>query len=195
MQRLGPAQLNPRIHLDLHVDDVSQASDHAVAVGATVVAEPGHVVMVSPGGLPFCFVSHHGEGVRPRPVADPHPHVVDQVSIDVPAARFEREAAFWADLTGWELRPAGLDEFQFLVRPVGLPLRLLLQRLGTDDGGTQARAHLDLSCGEHIDEIVALHRELGAEPLGRFRFWVPLRDPAGAVYCLTARDPLNGMLG
>ncbi len=57
VQRLayGP----PRIHLDLHVDDLSMAAHRAVELGAEVVGhpDPGHVVVLtSPGGFTFCFV-------------------------------------------------------------------------------------------------------------------------------------------
>src|SRR4051812_7423425 len=52
VQRLddGPA----RVHLDLHVDDVDASAAQALALGATEVAQPGHVVLASPGGFPFC---------------------------------------------------------------------------------------------------------------------------------------------
>ncbi len=58
-----------------HVDDPVSAADGAVALGAQVVhrSEHGYVVLDSPGGLTFCFVSHRPE-VRSRPVTWPEVH-------------------------------------------------------------------------------------------------------------------------
>src|SRR5687768_16130873 len=46
------------IHLDLHVSDSRAAADAAHDLGATEVADLGHVIMRSPGGFTFCFVDH-----------------------------------------------------------------------------------------------------------------------------------------
>ena len=46
------------------------------------------------------------------------------------------------------------------------PLALLVQRLGDGDGGTHARAHLDLGTDD-VDAEVARLRALGAELLWR----------------------------
>lgn len=186
-----------RLHLDLHVDDVAEAAARAAALGATVVAEHSYVVMRSPGGFVFCFVSHRSNGERPVPVEVPGGgarSLVDQVCVDVPADLFDAEAAFWTTLTGWEHRATGRPELEVLVRPTGMPLRILLQRLGTDDPGDAARAHLDLACGEGRDVVTAWHRALGAEEVRRESRWTTLRDPAGLAYCLTARDPDTGLL-
>ena len=185
------------IHLDVHVDDVTVAADAAVEFGATVVHRAGHAVMRSPAGFVFCVVPHHDEPVRPAPVVGPDDatSLVDQLCIDVPTARFDDECAFWAALAGWELRSGALAEFAVLVRPPSQPLRVLLQRLGPDDGGDVARAHLDLACGVHVDAVTAWHERLGATVVRRERYWTTLSDPAGFAYCLTARDPVSGALG
>ena len=52
LQRLddGP----PSVHLDLCVHDIPAWTERAVACGATLVAQPGHAILTTPGGVPFC---------------------------------------------------------------------------------------------------------------------------------------------
>lgn len=181
---------HPRIHLDLHVVSIPAARDRATRLGARVVADHGWLTMASPGGLPFCFVADEGESIRTQPMADP-PRLLDQLSLDTPDTLFERECDFWAELTGWELSPGRLG-FARLAVPPHLPYRVLLQRLGADDTGVTARAHLDIACGDNIETVAVEHERLGAINLGRRHYWVTLQDPAGLPYCLTPRDPNTG---
>jgi hypothetical protein len=178
----------PRCHLDLHADDVPALATRAVALGATVVFTDGDLVVCrSPAGLAFCVVRWAGERARPAAVGWPggQRSLVDQMCLDVPRPVFEAEAGFWVGLTGWERRATGLPEFDFLVRPGGLPLRLLLQRTG----GGSAGMHLDLACSDVAAEV-ARHEALGASVVRRVPGdWTTLRDPAGREYCVTARSP------
>ncbi len=140
------------------------------------------MVCRSPAGLAFCVVAWAGERVRPAPVGR---SLVDQMCLDVPAGVFEAEAGFWSALTGWQRRPAGLPEFDFLVRPAGMPLRLLLQRTGAGPAGM----HVDLACAD-VPAEVARHVALGASVVRRVPGdWTTLRDPSGREYCVTARWP------
>jgi hypothetical protein len=171
----GPA----RSHLDLHVEDVAAQAARAVALGAAVVLDDGDLVVLrSPAGLLFCLVAWHGEAVRPAGGRS----LVDQMCLDVPVAAFDAEADFWAALTGWPRRAGSLPEFDFLVRPDGMPLRLLLQRVG----GTAAGMHVDLACTDRAAEV-AWHQQLGAEVAAGYERWTTLRDPAGRAYCITDR--------
>ena len=171
----GPA----RVHLDLHVEDVPGQADRAVALGAVVVhAEDGLVVVRSPAGLAFCLVVWQGEAVRPPGGRS----LVDQVCLDVPVGVFDAEADFWAALTGWPQRAGSRPEFDVLVRPEAMPLRLLLQRLGDGPAGM----HLDLACADRVAEV-AWHEQLGARVVAVRERWTTLRDPAGRVYCVTDR--------
>ncbi|MFL6062388.1 MAG: VOC family protein [Marmoricola sp.] len=172
IQRIGSVEAG--IHLDLH--------------------EPDHTfrATTSPGGLPYCEVE--GEtGVRPMPRiwADGQASLVDQVCIDIPAALYDAECAFWAAATGWELREGSRPEFRSLVRPTGMPLRILLQRLEDSEGGV--RAHLDLATSDRAAETER-HRHLGARVEATRAHWTVLRDPGGAPYCITDRDPYTGLL-
>lgn len=184
MQRVGGAA--PKIHLDVHVPDPRAAADAALTMGATEVADHGYVVLRSPGGLTFCFVSH--------PAADPAPparwpdgsrSIVDQVCIDIPRSGFDAEAAFWQSMLGWSHTGSSYAEFERLVRPVGQALRVLLQRVG-DDG--PVRAHLDLACSSRERELLR-HVGLGARVVADNDAWTVMSDPAGMAYCLTDRSP------
>jgi hypothetical protein len=134
-------------HLHLHADDPGEIAERAVSLGAVQRhSEPGIVVVESPAGLGFCAVRHHGEATRPSPVVrgDGTRSLVDQVCLDIPASEYDRECDFWFALTGWPQRLGVRPEFRYLVRPAGIPLRLVLQRLGAG----RARIHLDVACDD-----------------------------------------------
>jgi hypothetical protein len=177
LQRIGAGP--PGIHLDLHAPDRD--------------LEP----LRSPGGLPYCL--NEGEpGTRPLPRiwAGGQTSLVDQVCIDIAPEAYDEECAFWAATTGWELRDGGRPEFRYLVRPDGQPLRILLQRLDAvpDRGGDgPVSAHLDLATTDRAAETDR-HRGLGARVEATRQHWTVLRDPAGATYCITDRDPYTGLL-
>jgi hypothetical protein len=181
------------IHLDLHVPDPRAAADLAVGLGGTEVADLGHVVLRSPGGLTFCLVDHPASQ-RPPPVQWPDGtrSLVDQVCLDIPANAHDAECGFWSALTGWEPRPSSVStDFSSLARPDGMPLRFLLQRLGEPSG--PVRAHLDLAAEDRAAEV-RRHASLGASLLAEHGRWTVLRDPVGAAYCITDRDPATGLL-
>ncbi len=180
------------IHLDLHTDDVPGYVELAVGHGAVVQHRADHVVMASPGGFPFCVVDHPVGGTVPSPVPWwGGQSIVDQVCLDLPGVLSDAETAFWTRLLGWEHRTGRFHEFSSLERPDGQPLRLLLQRLDSDDG--PVRAHLDLSSADRVAEVVR-HRSLDAELVSEAGHWTVLRDPAGLEYCVTDRDPVTGVL-
>ena len=192
VQRLGSGPA--RLHLDLHVSDRRAAADAAIALGASEVADVGHVELRSPGGMPFCFV-HAGESRRPRPVrwiapegGSEHASLVDQVALDIPVEHWVRELGFWSELTGWAVRPSA-SEFAPLERPVGQPLRLLGHRLEEQAG--PVRAHLDLATSDRAAET-ARYVALGAVVERQRRQWTVLQAPDGRRYCLTDRHPETG---
>ncbi len=182
------------IHLDVYVSDVAAARSTAVALGASVVSVDQWSVMKSPAGFVFCFVSDVGDRRVPEPVSEPRPHRLDQVSIDVPAPLFDTECTFWQELFGWELRRGALEEYAVFVRPEGIPLRLILQRLGETDPGSSARAHLDVACGDGAETIADRHQDFGAVRLRTGTYWITMSDPTGYPYCLTIRNPNSGTL-
>jgi hypothetical protein len=192
----GGSTTAPGLHLDLHVTSEADSAARAEGLGAEVVhrSEHGYVVLRSPGGFVFCFV-HEVLSERPWPTRWPQEHesVVDQVCLDIPADAYETECAFWSALTGWPVRGSvSRPEFRHLVRPDGIPIRLLLQRLGASEGGP-VTGHLDLACDDRPTEV-ARHEALGATVVADHGGgWTTLRDPAGALYCVTDRDPRSGL--
>jgi Glyoxalase-like domain len=181
-------------HLDLHVDteteSLAAATERARILGATLRhQEAGLVVAESPAGLPFCLTGWDGERAVPPPLAGARGGAsrVDTLCVDVPRAAFERECAFWAELTGWAVRPLPYPEYVMLRPPAGseLAARVILQRLGDSDRGGRARAHVDF--GSTDPEALARHVGLGAHVVHALEHWTVLADPAGRVYCLVNR--------
>lgn len=186
VQRLASG--GSRIHLDVHVEDPRAAADRAVALGAREVADRGYVVLASPGGYPFCFVAHPASRPAP-PAAWPggHRSLVDQVCLDIPAGLYDREEAFWRELTGSGVEASPRHaEFRWLTPAEGHGARVLLQRL--DEPSGEVRAHLDLSCTDRRAEVER-HLALGATRVADFDIWTLLTDPAGLRYCVTDRTP------
>jgi predicted enzyme related to lactoylglutathione lyase len=192
VQRTGAP--DARCHLDLHVDDVETSVHEAMDLGASGTGPPPNLGLSSPGGLPFCVVGYGGEADRPLPAAWPggRHSLVDQLCLDISPQAYERERAFWSALTGWERRPGSRPEFEYLVRPPGMPLRLLLQRLD-DNRPAPCRAHLDLACDD-VPAERARHQALGAVVVREMPNWTTLFDPTGLLYCVTRRNPATGTL-
>jgi hypothetical protein len=187
--RLQRLTEGPRVHCDLHVDDVDVASRRAEQLGASAVARPfGDVaIMRSPGGFVFCFVPGD-TGRRPAPASwpDGHTSYVDQVCLDIPPSRYGDELDFWAAVTGWARRdPRPGSEFGRLTPGPEQPLQLLMQRL--DDEQPSVTAHLDWATSDRDAEI-RQHVAAGAELQKSFAGWAVLRDPAGMTYCITGRS-------
>ncbi|WP_377640416.1 VOC family protein [Oryzobacter terrae] len=173
------------VHLDLDVDDVHIEAARAESLGAVRRGGIGETVVIlsSPGGFTFCLTTDDGET---GPVRDGLGVVLDQVCLDVPRAAWDAESAFWEALTGWELRDSDEPGFAYLVRPRGVPVRVLLQRVDEDDG--PVRGHVDLACADRSAET-ARHLAAGASVVRERHFWTVMRDPTGRVYCLTDRSP------
>lgn len=158
------------------------------------VHRPGQPFEVrrSPGGFAYCEVSEPLTR-RPPPATWPggHRSQVDQVCLDIAPAAYERECAFWRDLTGLELRQSRyFEEFRTLRRPADQPLRLLLQRVGDDR--PRVTAHLDVFATDREAETLR-HEALGATVLRRHQHFTVLTDPTGAAYCITPRHDETGM--
>ncbi|MFI5794712.1 VOC family protein [Streptomyces sp. NPDC051677] len=189
----GVADGDGGAHLDFAVEDVPGFVEKALKLGAEpAAAHEGWAVLRSPAGQLFCAVPWHGETVRPPVVAGSR---LDQVCVDVPPTAYEAEVAFWSGLLpDWSSRAGSRPEFHVVEPRPGLPIRILLQRLDEErpGGGGSASAHLDLACGPDVDAVRVRHERLGATLVARHLHWTVLRDPAGGLYCLTARDAKTG---
>jgi predicted enzyme related to lactoylglutathione lyase len=146
------------------------------------------VVLRSPAGIVFCLVPWDGQVSGPAAPVWPggHTSLADQLCLDIPAPVYAAEVAFWRAVTGWEHDPMpDCAEFERLVAPAPIPVRLLLQRVDAGPGGV----HVDLACSDVAAEV-ARHEALGATVVRRVPGdWTTLRDPAGREYCVTARTP------
>jgi hypothetical protein len=185
----------PRVHLDLQVDDLDAETDRLRGLGAVVGQRVGDdwVTLTSPGGAVFCLVNAPTPQDRPPPVAgaDGVRRRLVQICLDVPHGGGASEAAFWRAVLPWRWDEIDAPEFLGrLVPPPGAPVEVLLQELGADDPGTAVRAHLDLGSDDleaTVNELVGL----GAVRLATGDGFVPLRDPVGMVFCVTAQSPDN----
>ncbi|GAA1871340.1 VOC family protein [Myceligenerans crystallogenes] len=179
-----------RVHVDLHVDDLDAAVEHALAVGAHLVARPDHAILRSPAGFVFCLVTGHGGTTRATPANwGDHRSLPDQLTVDVAHDAWEREKTFWSELTGWTVAPSARPEFARLRTPPTLPVRVLLQRL--DDGATTG--HLDIATDHRAAEVARLTR-LGARELSGGPSWTVMTGPDHSIFCVTDRDPATGLL-
>jgi len=175
-------------HLDLVVaGSVADAAADAERLGARMLSRSDDlVVLASPAGAAFCLLPLSEGDETSEQVREGQPDLLDQVCLDIPAGEYAREVDFWESLTGWPKRPGSLPEFVSLTRPDGIPVRLLLQRLG-EEAGT-ARAHVDFACHDR-DASRTTHVAAGASVVSEHDFWTVMRDPVGRVYCLTHRKP------
>ncbi len=172
------------VHLDLDSVDRPAAIARARSFGATTAWVYEDVeVMRSPGGFVFCQTLVDGSPVLERDGRT----VLDQVCLDIPAEHWERETAFWRDVTGRELREGSVPGFSRLVADG--QLRILLQRL--DDPTGPVRAHPDLASADRASDTVR-HVALGARVEAVHERWTVLTAPGRQVYCLTDRDPVTG---
>ncbi len=176
------------LHLDLHADDVRELAAHAEQLGASAsYQDAGYVVCGSPGGMTFCLVDHPAaRRTAPTPWSG-GASLVDQVCLDISPSVWESECRFWSELTGWALDDRDpTDEFVRLRRDEQMTLQVLLQRL--DDEASVVVGHLDVACDD-LETEVRRHEALGAAVVGRYEWWVTMRDPSGRAYCITARPP------
>jgi len=184
------------VHLDLDVADPRAAAEEAKALGATELGvltdsegREGVVILASPGGQVFCFTS--AADATASQSRDGQVDLLDQVCLDLPELSFAVDVVFWHELTGWEIGTGAHHEFSALRRPDGIPVRVLLQRLGEREG--PARAHVDLACRDRA-ATRSRHEQLGAKVVAEGPRWSVMADPVGRTYCLTDRDPATGRL-
>ncbi|GAB4075888.1 VOC family protein [Nostocoides australiense] len=179
------------IHLDLDVPDPLAAAEDVVAAGAREVfryADGGCVILRSPGGFVFCLTRWDGAAAQARAG---EPDLLDQLCLDIPAASYEVECAFWGRLLGADPVRGSLPEFRAVPRASHLPVRILLQRKDSGDG--PVTGHVDFACADRQATRRA-HEGLGAAYRGSGPHWTVMRAPGGQTYCLTDRDPETGTL-
>jgi hypothetical protein len=170
---------SPRLHLDL-LGGPRQAAvvDELLALGATHAdigqGDVAWVVLADPEGNPFCVMEERAEYRATGPLA----------ALPLDSADPDRDAAFWAALTGW-VPTDGTAGVRTLRHPAGVgPLLELCPEPAPHAG--KNRLHLDVrrSSAEDADEdqLLALGaRRLDGPPSLP---WTVYADPSGNEFCV-----------
>ncbi|WP_457255542.1 VOC family protein [Pedococcus sp. P5_B7] len=172
----------PRLHLDLHAGpDQAGTVERLIGLGATHLdigqGDVPWVVLADPEGHPFCVMEER-EAYR-----DTGPIAAVPILGDDPA----RDAAFWAELTGW--RDYAGSAPQSLRHPSGRgPVLEFLRAERERPKMGKNQLHLDLRL-EARDDLAALIDHV--EGLGAVRLdhdwgdlpWTSLQDPSGNEFC------------
>lgn len=175
-----PLLSSPRLHLDLHGgDDQAATVQRLLGLGATHLdlgqGDVPWVVLADPEGHPFCVMEER-ESYR-----DTGPIAAVPILGDDP----DRDAAFWAELTGW-LASAGTAP-QSLRDPSGRGL--VLEFFATREpkaGKNQLHLDLRLEAGDDLAALVDHVERLGAVRLDHDWGdlpWTSLQDPSGNEFC------------
>ncbi len=178
-----PRGPSPRLHLDLaggeHQRDVVR---RALGLGARHLdigqRDVPWVVLADPEGNPFCVMEDRPEYAASGPLA----------ALPLDSADPARDAAFWAELSGW--LPVASAMPAALRHPSGRgPLLELCPQRSPKAADAKNRVHLDLRLEASDDADGAVTRILD---LGGSEFhpdwgdlpWRVLRDPSGNEVCL-----------
>lgn len=183
LQRVAdPRPVSPRLHLDLSGGDrQEEVVERALALGARHLdigqRDVPWVVLADPEGNPFCVMEARPEYAASWPVA----------ALPLDSADPTRDAAFWAELTGWRPVDTGLPAA--LRDPSGAGPLLELCPEVAPKSPAKNRLHLDvrLEPADEPDEVVARVVGLGGRELhpgwGDLP-WRVLADPSGNEFCI-----------
>ena len=175
-----PLLPSPRLHLDLHGgDDQAATVQRLLGLGATHLdlgqGDVPWVVLADPEGHPFCVMEER-ESYR-----DTGPIAAVPILGDDP----DRDAAFWAELTGW-LASAGTAP-QSLRDPSGRgPVLEFFATREPKAGKNQLHLDLRLEAGDDLAALVDHVERLGAVRLDHDWGdlpWTSLQDPSGNEFC------------
>lgn len=177
-----------RLHLDLLGGERQEETvDQLLSLGARHLdigqGEVPWVVLADPEGLPFCVMEERAEYSHTGPIA----------ALPLDSADPDRDADFWAWLTGWVDVDSSIPR---ALRHPSLrgPLLELCHEHGTK-GADKNRVHLDVrpEADDDPEEVVAGILERGGRELGHEWGDLPWRvflDPSGNEFCVLgqARD-------
>jgi len=178
-----PVLPRPRLHLDVRGGaQQGEVVQRALALGARHLdigqQDVPWVVLADPEGNPFCVMEDRAEYAPSGPIA----------ALPLDSADPVRDAAFWAELSGWE--PVASAAPAALRHPSGCGVLLeLCPEQAPKDSDAKNRLHLDLRLegGDDPDAVVARVVELGGRELhpdwGELP-WRLVTDPSGNELCL-----------
>jgi hypothetical protein len=178
-----PPNEPPRLHLDLLGGDrQAQVVERLLGLGARHLdigqRDAPWVVLADPEGNPCCVMEDRAAYVDTGPIA----------ALPLDSADPDRDAEFWAWLTGWTEVPGSAP--RSLRHPSLRGPLLELCHESTGKGPSKNRLHLDvrLEAGEDSDDVEArigerggrreLHPEWGDLP------WRTYADPSGNEFCV-----------
>jgi predicted enzyme related to lactoylglutathione lyase len=171
-----------RLHLDLAGGDRQrEVVERALSLGARHLdigqGDVPWVVLADPEGTPFCVMEDRPEYRDSGPVA----------ALPLDSADPERDAAFWAELSGWV--PVGSSMPAALRHPSGRGPLLELCPEPAPKGAGKNWLHLDirLEPGDDADALLARVLELGGRRVEHDWGDLPWRvvtDPSGNELCL-----------
>ena len=177
-----PMSVPPRLHLDLLGGaDQAQVVERLVGLGARHLdigqGDVPWVVLADPEGNPFCVMEDRASYADTGPIA----------ALPLDSADPDRDAEFWAWLTGWT------DVDGVAPRSLRHPSRrgplLELCPESAPKGPVKNRLHLDvrLETGDDADEVEAQIAGRGGERLqvdwGELP-WRSYTDPSGNEFCV-----------
>jgi len=178
-----PVRPAPRLHLDIR-GGARQAEvvQRALELGAGHLdigqGDVPWVVLADPEGNPFCVMEGRPEYTTSGPIA----------ALPLDSADPARDAAFWAELSGWQ--PVSSAMPAALQHPSGRGMLLeLCPEPAPKAEGAKNRLHLDirLERGEDAEAVAARVVELGGRALdpgwGELP-WRVMTDPSGNEVCL-----------
>lgn len=175
-----------RLHLDLLGGERQEETvDQLLSLGARHLdigqGEVPWVVLADPEGLPFCVMEERAEYSHTGPIA----------ALPLDSADPDRDADFWAWLTGWVDVDSSIPR---ALRHPSLrgPLLELCHEHGTK-GADKNRVHLDVrpEADDDPEEVVAGILERGGRELGHEWGDLPWRvflDPSGNEFCVLGQD-------
>ncbi|MEJ2869619.1 VOC family protein [Actinomycetospora sp. OC33-EN08] len=183
-QVADPSSSPARLHLDLRGGGEQQeVVDRLLALGAVPVdigqGDVPWTVLADPGGEPFCVMEDRPVYRQGGPLAGLPLHSADP----------ERDAGFWAAVTGWE-RAEGTPGIPSLRHPSGDgPLLELCPEPAAKSG--KNRIHVDVraeaSDADPAARVLALGATLLADPAGLP--WTVFADPSGNEFCVLDARP------
>jgi len=178
-----PRLPDPRLHLDIcggsrQAEVVQRALDLGARHLDIGQRDVPWVVLADPEGNPFCVMEERPEYSTSGPIA----------ALPLDSADPARDAAFWAELSGWQAVSSAMPAA--LRHPSGRGVLLeLCPEPAPKPAGSKNRLHLDirLEAGDDEDAVVARVVELGGRELdpdwGELP-WRVVTDPSGNELCL-----------
>jgi len=176
-----PAPPGPRLHLDVSGGRRQDAVvERALDLGASPLdigqGQVPWVVLADPEGNPFCVMEARPEYADSGPLA----------ALPLDSRDPGRDAAFWAELSGWALEETSMPAA--LRHRSGRGVLLELCPEGRPKTGGKNRLHLDIRLeGEDPEEVVARVLALGGREVDHGWGELPWRvvtDPSGNELCL-----------